>query len=266
MSASVVALYRYPVKSFTPEAREWLRIVAGRVEGDRVLAFLRGGARTPRTQVAGGDWWPKQQMLTLMSTPGIARLALAFDEGAGRLRITLDGALLVEAGLDEDGRGHIAAVVAEFAGSLDERPGRKRALPPLRLVGDGVTSRFQDRTAGYVSLHGRASLLQLAEALHDPDLDERRFRSNIAVDGLPAWEEFAWSGRRVRVGEVVFHVTKPAVRCLATHANPEAGIRDRAVMTTLTRVFGHDEPSFAVMLEPRTDGEIRLGDRVEMLD
>ena len=35
----VVELYRHPVKSFTPERRRELRVVDGRVAGDRVLAF-----------------------------------------------------------------------------------------------------------------------------------------------------------------------------------------------------------------------------------
>jgi uncharacterized protein YcbX len=267
--AEVAALYRYPVKSFTPESREALRVLPdGRIEGDRVLALLLGDAGEASSQAAGGDWWPKQRMVTLMNTPGLARLRLAFDDEARRVRIDLGGAPLVEAGLDEDGRTRIASAVADYVRGLDEAPDLERpGRLPLRLVGDGITPRFHDRGpgGGFVSLHGRGSLLSLAEALDDPELDERRFRSNVAIEGISAWGELEWGGQRLRIGEAEFRVTKPAVRCLATHASPSEGVRDREVLTVLTRVFGHAQPSFAVMMETLRPGVIRVGDPVEVI-
>ena len=98
----VVALYRHPVKGFTPESREALTVRAdGRVEGDRVLAFRLGDApaEAPK-QAAGADWWPKANMLALVNTPALARLQLRYDETAVRVAIGLDGATLVEDALD----------------------------------------------------------------------------------------------------------------------------------------------------------------------
>ncbi len=46
-------------------------------------------------------------------------------------------------------------------------------------------------------------------ALH-PD----RFRPNLIVGGaLPAWEEFSWVGREVRLGEATLRVISRTVRC-----------------------------------------------------
>ena len=126
-------------------------------------------------------------------------------------------------------------------------------------------SRYQDNATGNVTLHGRGSLAALAGALGDPALDEQRFRSNIVVDDLEAWGEFGWVDRAVRIGGVTFDVLRPAVRCLATHASPSEGVRDREVMTTLVSAFGHERPSFAVHMFPRDGGEIRLGDPVEVI-
>jgi uncharacterized protein YcbX len=261
----VAALYRYPLKGFTPESCESLTIVGDRVAGDRVLGVLLGDAGEPRATVAGGEWWSKHQMVALVNTPGLARLSLRYDDAKRHLSLSLDGGLLVEAGLDEDGRARfaeaIAAVIRTLPESVDlDRPGRL----PLRLVGDGVTPRFQDRQGGFVTAHGRASLEALSVALSDPGLDERRFRSNIAIEGLDAWAEHGWSGQ-VRIGGATFDVGKPVVRCVATHANPEDGVRDREVMTTLVRAFGQAEPQFGVLLTPAGEGTIRLGDPVEVI-
>ncbi|MSQ29920.1 MAG: MOSC domain-containing protein [Dehalococcoidia bacterium] len=115
-------------------------------------------------------------------------------------------------------------------------------------------------------MHGRGSLRALGTALNDPDLDERRFRSNVVLDGLVPWEEFGWAGRAIGVGGVTFDVMHPATRFLATHASPTVGVRDREVMTTLVREFQQSAPSFAVMMLPRTGGSIRIGDEVTVVE
>jgi uncharacterized protein YcbX len=52
------------------------------------------------------------------------------------------------------------------------------------------------------------------------------------------------------------------VRCLATQASPETGERDRPILTTLTRSFGQENPTFAIALVPEAAGAIRVGDEV----
>lgn len=264
----VAALYRYPVKGLTPEPRAALTVLAdGRVAGDRVL-----GLRFASTAVPDDAWSPKAGMLVLMNTPALARLEVRFDEARRRLAIRLGGETLVEAGLDERGRERIAAAVAAYALGATPPPrplsvnGEGVGRLPLRLVGDGVTPRYHDSEAGDVTLHGTASLRALAGALRDPELSGLRFRSNVVVEGLEAWEELGWVGRRVRIGALEFRVRKAKTRCLATHVNPATGLRDRPVLSTLVEAFGQEEPTFAVALTLTSGpGELRLGDEVRVL-
>jgi uncharacterized protein YcbX len=161
----VVALYRYPVKGFTPEECETLTVLSeGKIAGDRVL-----GVRFANTEAADDVWSKKTGMIALLNTPGLARLRLGFDEKANRLRINADGAVLVDAVLDNDGRKRIAGAIANYVLSLDENPlsGQPQRLP-LRIVGDGITPRYHDDEAGRVTLHGRGSLQSLATALGVP--------------------------------------------------------------------------------------------------
>jgi len=260
----VAALYRYPVKGFTPEACETLTVLGeGRIAGDRVL-----GIRFADTEAADDAWSKKPGMLALENTPGLARLHLRFEEKALRLRISLASAVLVDEALDNEGRKRIAAAVADYVLKLDENPlsGHPERLP-LRVVGDGITPRYHDSEAGQVTLHGRGSLQALAAVFENSELSELRFRSNIAVDGLGAWEEQGWVGRKVRIGTTDFEVIKPKLRCLATHANPRTGERDLPILTTLTRVFGQEQPTFAVAMLPRHGGgRIHVGDEVSLTD
>jgi uncharacterized protein YcbX len=259
----VIALYRYPVKGFTPEECETLTVLdEGRIAGDRVL-----GVRFADTEAADDAWSRKTGMVALINTPGLARLATRFDEAASRLCITLENRVLVDEELNPEGRRRIATVLADYLLQLDDNPlsGHPERLP-LRVIGDGRTPRYHDDETGRVTLHGRGSLQALQTALRT-DVSELRFRSNIAVDGLAAWEEQGWVGRKIRIGAVEFDVVKPKTRCLATHANPLTGERDLPILTTLTQKIGQEDPTLGVAMVPSgPGGEIRVGDQVTLVD
>jgi hypothetical protein len=109
-----------------------------------------------------------------------------------RLRIRDGDTFLADEVLNQEGRRRISAVLAGFVLALDENPlkGHPERLP-LRLVGDGRSPRYHDEEPGRVTLHGRGSLSALETALGN-DVSELRFRSNVAIDGLNAWEEQNW--------------------------------------------------------------------------
>ena len=260
--ARVTALYRYPVKGFTPEACETLTVLEeGRIAGDRALAFRFADSGLPETA-----WSRKYGFAVLVNTPALARLDVRLDPKTLRLTISEGRRVLADEILDEPGRTALAAAVQQYALAQTENPlaGHPERMP-LRLIGDGVTPRYQDSADGQITLHARSTLADVAHALNDPALDEARFRSNVAIEGVSAWEEQQWIGRTVRIGEVQFEVTKPKTRCLATHANPRTGERDLAVMQTLMQAFGQEQPTFAVALMTRgRGGEIRVGDEVRV--
>ena len=247
--AHVSALYRYPVKGFTPEPVESLTIQPdGRVAGDRVLAFRFGNAAGPEDQ-NGLDYWPKAKGLALQDFPSLAPLRLKFHEQEQRITVSNDGRTIVDVTLDDAGRDEFRETITEFVlasaeGSKLSREGRL----PLVLVGDGEQARFQDRPRGYVTVHASSSAAAIGEAL-GMEIDNRRFRSNVVIEGLEPNEELQWQGT-VRIGEVSFDTQGPIVRCLATHANPDTGERDAPVMKTLTGALGMAEPCIGRLLLP----------------
>ena len=261
--ATVAALYRHPVKGLTPESLERLTALdGGAVDGDRVLGFVFAG---DRGEPSRGGWWKPDRFVTLKSTPGLTRLDVRLDTEALRLRMRLDGETLVEGALDAAGRERIASAMTDYVLALDESALRNHPQrAPLRLIGDPARPAFADRAPRHISVIGRASIRALAGAL-GADVDERRFRANVVIDGAEPWEELGWTGRTLRIGGVDFKVEQPIVRCVATHANPESGERDLDVMKTLTSVFGHEQPLMGVLATPLDGGgELALGDAVEI--
>jgi uncharacterized protein YcbX len=259
----VVALYRYPVKGFTPEHCPSLTVLPeGRAAGDRVLAF-----RFANAPVADDQWCRKYEGIVLANTPGLARLTTQFDHRELRLKIALGSQVLADEKLDDAGRGRLVEALTAYVLSLREHPLRNHPdRLPLKLIGDGVTPRYQDNEAGQVTLHSRETISSAAVALRDSKLSEHRFRSNIAIEGIEAWAEQSWVGRSIRIGGVEFDVVKSKVRCLATHANPLTGERDLQVMQQLMRSFAQKEPVLGVgMLTRGAGGEIRVGDEVTLI-
>lgn len=260
----IVALYRYPVKGGTPAVCDALTVLSeGRIAGDRALGFRFADSGLPDTA-----WSKKHGYAALVNTPALARLSMRFDAHTRQLRIAMGNAVLADENIDGAGRQRLAAAVERYVLAQPDNPlaGHPERLP-LELIGDGVTPRYQDSERGEITLHSRATLAAVAQAAGDTDLDELRFRSNIAIEGVAGWSEDQWIGRRLRIGTVEFDVVRTKVRCLATHANPTTGVYDVKVMQTLTQTFGQAQPTFAVALATHgAGGEIRIGDTVELID
>src|SRR5918994_2973527 len=114
----VVALYRYPVKGFTPEECDTLTVLdEGRIAGDRVL-----GVRFAVTEAADNAWSRKTGMVALINTPGLACLQVRFDEKALQLHISVGNSVVVDELLNPEGRRRIGAALASYVLKLDENP------------------------------------------------------------------------------------------------------------------------------------------------
>lgn len=246
----VTALYRYPVKGFSPEPLDRIEIPAGgTVPFDRAFAVENGpigfDPSAPR-------YYPKISFLMLMRDERIAELSTRFDEATGNFRIARNGKLQVEGSLrTEAGRARIEAWLAEnFRGELRG--------PPRILSADGHT--FSDKPAKVLHLVNLESARALGERLGRP-LDPLRFRPNIVIDGAPAWSELAWDeAAEIRLPGIALTMESRTTRCAATNVDPKSGRRDMQVPKALTASFGHAD--FGVYVVAKVGGTISVGDEL----
>lgn len=154
-------------------------------------------------------------------------------------------------------------VLGPFSAALSEHVGA-----PLRLVEADPRRPAVDRgTLGAVSLISRASL-QTLTAIASADVDPRRFRMLIEVDGPPAHAEDGWIGRNVRIGDALVAMRGHVGRCLVTGLDPESGKPD---LPTLDLLRGYrseldtTEPlAFGIYGSVLDPGRVRLGDAVQL--
>ncbi len=138
---------------------------------------------------------------------------------------------------------------------------------PLRLVRADIEGDGSD--VHRLSLVSLASVRDLG-ARHDrPDLDSRRFRIDLELDGCEPFEEDTWEGRTVRVGDAVVRILGPIPRCVVTTQDPATGLKD---FDTLKHIAEYRplmrEPRgvpFGMYAEVEQPGRIAVGDPVEPL-
>lgn len=102
-------------------------------------------------------------------------------------------------------------------------------------------------------------------------VDMRRFRPNIVVDGVTAWEEDTW--KRIRIGKMEFWVWQRCSRCVMTTIDRDTLMRGREPLATMTsfRERDHGCRNFGMHLVPcagvpLTGIELSFNDAVEVLE
>ena len=249
MAGRVASLHRYPVKGFTPERLDEVRLQAGAYfPCDRIYAVERGACGF---DAAAPQHLSKWRFAVLANHARIARAVTAFDEATGVLTVSLDGAPTLRADLfDLAGREAFAGWLAGFLGEHEDEA--------LRLIDSGPAHRFTDDRDGAVSIINLQSVRAL-EASLGASVDPLRMRANIYVEGWPAWAELqAAPGAGLRLGEVVCEVVKPIPRCIAVHVDPLTGVRDLDVLGAMRRDFGHVNCGLYVRV--RQGGRLAEGD------
>jgi uncharacterized protein YcbX len=249
MTSAIAALFRHPIKGFTPEKLGFAELVAGGAfPGDRLWALEDGPSGF---DPAAPAWIPKQRFAVLAKIAEVAKARTRLDDATGVFHAEAEGRAPFAGNLAEPAaREAFAAWMGALLGEA--------ASGPLRLI-DGAGHRFLDHPLGHVSIVNLASVRDLQQRLGRP-LDPLRFRANLYVDGWPAWAENDWEGRALTLGGAEATVFKPIVRCAATAVDPTTAIRDLDIPAELFRLYGH--VLCGIYVHVTKGGLVREGDAV----
>jgi uncharacterized protein YcbX len=221
-------IWRYPVKSHGREAITAARLTAGEcLPGDRIWAIAHEASKADNSA-----WSPCSGFTRVASSPGLAAIQAQLHD---------DGQTVTLSHPDQD--------------SLTVAPDRQ---PDRLLAGRGLTdSDYPSLTIGNLASH-RAVEGRLGRALQI-----ERWRANLWLDGLPAWEEFDWIGREVQIGGAILRIVERTGRCAAPSANPDNGRRDADLLAFLDQQWNHTD--FCVHAEVTQSGPIATGDTAKVL-
>jgi len=254
MTTRIAALYRYPVKGLSAEPLARVALAPGAcLPQDRRFAIaLPATSFDPEHP----EWLSKTHFVMLMRDEKLAQLHTSFAAESGELTIECAGAIAVRARITEPpGCREVGEFLADFL--------RPAVTGPLRIV-EAPGHAFADArkkpnatTDQYVSLINLASIAAL-EAVVGAPVDPLRFRANLYVEGVPAWNELGWIGSEIAAGGARLRVISAITRCAATEVNPATAKRDLDIPAALQRHFEHN--LMGVYAEIIEGGDIATGD------
>jgi len=242
MAARLAGIFRHPLKGLGSEPLDAAALSpGGALHGDRAWALLNANA--PDTD----EWQPRRNFLQVASGPALARTRAAQEEGGLRLSHPDKPDLVLRPETD-------GAALADWVADLwpPDRPGPGRLV---RAPGHGMT----DMPDPYVSIGSLSSLRDLSERA-GRDLDPRRFRINLWVEGWEPWQEFDLIGARFRIGACALDGAERIGRCRAPDADPDTGARNVNMCGVLSDGWGHTD--FGIYVRVAEAGEVRCGDPV----
>ena len=242
-------IYRYPVKGLSAQRVASAVVQAGQpFPHDRIFALAR--PRSP-IETDTAKWAKKGLFVMLMLDEALARVRTQFDVQTLDFTIQQGNQQLLAVNLaSQKGRSQVEEFYHQLVPTLNGPPRLVRA----------ESGHFMDKPDNVLSLINLATVRSL-EQQWGFEVDPLRFRANIYIDGAEPWEEFAWIGQDVMLGDTLFRVDRRNGRCGATNVNPQNGHRDLDIPGSLRAAFGHKD--LGVYLVARRTGEIAIGAAVK---
>ncbi len=235
----VISLWRYPVKSLQGERLESAEVTADGISGDRRYAIFDvatdlglTGRRMPQLLFASARLGPDGTVEIRLPDGSIAADDAALSAWLGR-PVQL--------------RSMEAAGARRYENPEDAE---QETTGPWEAF-TGAQGPFHDSARNRVSLVSTGTL---------GAWDQRRFRSNVLLDGAG---EDALVGARVHLGDVVLSVGKRVGRCvMTTRAQPGGIEKDPDVLRSIAR---ERDACLAVAALVEREGTVRVGDALHRL-
>jgi uncharacterized protein len=223
--ASVVEVWRYPVKSMAGERLDSCPVGEKGLEGDRRWALVDG---TPNRS---------GKLLTIRQ-----------DERLMTYQARLSGGAVEVVAPDGERRSLDEGVVSDLAAETS------RPLTLREVEG----ANFDDSPVLLVNLATVAAF----GAQAGMRVDHRRFRANIYVDGLAPEEEIAWLGRRVQVGDAELELVSRCERCVVITRDPDTTVTTPELLRVLNETH---EMYMGVYCQVTRPGRVAVGDQVQVV-
>ena len=265
--SSVVALWRYPVKSMMGEELNAADLTQRGLLGDRAYALVDRStgkvvsAKNPRK-------WSK-----LFDFRAAFIEAPRSGQKIPPVRITLPNGTIAttEQGDLDQALSNVLGREVTLATTAPETPSLEEYWPDLDGLAHRETVTDESMPAGtffdlaVVHVLTTASIDRLREFYPQGRFEVRRFRPNIVVEpdsGAKGFVENDWIGRTLALGdEVRLSITGPCPRCVMTTL-PQGDLpRDPGILRTAAQ---HNQVNVGVYAHVVRGGTIRRGDPVRL--
>jgi uncharacterized protein YcbX len=275
-NASVLNIYRYPVKSMMGESMSEVNIGETGIPGDRSWAVrdekrggIRGGKKIPQLMMLAAQSGPTAPLITAPDGDSASASSEHINEWlSGKLNhpVTL-WPLLPADQLDHYRRG--APDTEDLGQELRAVFGRLPDEPLPDLTGFEELLEFESPPGTYfdafpISIMSLQSLNIMNQLAGESRFDVRRFRPNLLVD-MPdndqSFPEQALLGKTLSVGSAQLKIEMTCPRCSMTTHGFDDLPRDTEIMRKLVN---HCDGNLGIYASVQTPGQISIEDHIEI--
>lgn len=273
-NASIINIYRYPVKSMMGETLSEADIGEAGIPGDRGWAVrderrggIRGGKKIPQLMTLTAQSGSTAPLITAPDGDSASASTEGINEWlSDKLNhpVTL-WPLLPADQLDHYRRG--APDTEDFEQELRTVFGRLPEEPLPDLTGFEELLEFESPPGTYfdafpISIMSQQSLASMNQLEGESRFDVRRFRPNLLVD-IPdtdhPFPEQAWVGKTLSIGSVKLKIDMTCPRCSMTTHGFDDLPRDTEVMRKLVN---HSDGNLGIYASVQTPGKISREDHI----
>jgi len=259
MSISISSINYCPVKSISFQSIKSCEILKNiGIVGDRIFAFSKGldlnqaQLFEKKLEERRGKW---NKILTLKNSPSLNKYNFLFDND--KLTLTQNNKEILTINIDETSEYELLSnKILELESSLQK---------PIYLMKNKDIPFFDTSISNKTILNHSISLIN-TKSVEDfqnktnQEIETQRFRGNIFVDGVDAWEERNWIGKIIKINDISFKVEKNIPRCVAINLKPNTDDNSLNLLQSLKKTYNHFD--MGVYLTALDDGPINIGDNI----
>ena len=261
MSISVSSISYCPVKSISFQNIKSCEIKKNiGIIGDRIFAFSKGldlnqaQLFEKKLEERRGKW---NKILTLKNSPSLNKYNFLFD--INKLTLTQNNNEILTINVDEmDKYELLSNKILELESSLQK---------PIYLMKNKDIPFFDTSISNKTILNHSISLIN-TKSVEDfqnktnQEIETQRFRGNIFVDGVDAWQERNWIGKIIKINDISFQVEKNIPRCVAINLKPNSDDNSLNLLQLLKKNYNHFD--MGIYLTALNNGLINIGDNISI--
>ena len=136
-------------------------------------------------------------------------------------------------------------------------------LERIKLIKDSKNPFFDTMPSNTISLINLNSIKDFEKKI-SKNVELERFRGNIYINGLDAWEERSWINKTLEINNIKFKVIKEIPMCSATNIKPNSSKYNLSVPLLLKQFYNHI--NLGIYILPLNNGNIKLNDEILIND
>ena len=259
MSVTISSIHYCPVKSISFQSIKNCEIKKNiGIVGDRIFAFAKGlnfeqaklFEKDPEDR--RGKW---NKILTLKNSPMMNKYNFIFD--GSNLTLTFKNKEILTINSNELNKYElISNKILELESSIkdslilmknEEFPFYDTSISKKTVLNHSI------------SLINNKSIQDFKNKINQ-EIEIQRFRGNIYINGIDAWEEQNWIGKIIKINDVSFKVEKKIPRCVAINLKPNSDDKSLNLLQSLKKNYNHFD--MGIYLTALNDGQINIGEKI----